>query len=159
MCIVVLRNSLYFSITMENVHVSALYLCIWFFFVSSTKTHYRLHTEKTIQIHGKWWQRRTKTRNGTSVLYFNPFLTHSLFPFRQISSSDLSIEIAMMDFAHILPVIEQERVSQSLEWVDSPLLLCPLPGLQGHGTPFFYSSMPTHASFSHGLHFSLCHDG
>lgn len=32
----------------------------------STKSRYRLHTGKTVQIHGRWWQRRTTSRNRTS---------------------------------------------------------------------------------------------
>lgn len=48
----------------------------------STKSRYRLHTGKTVQIHGRWWQRRTMSRNRTSGV-------SNLFPNSRVIMLDL----------------------------------------------------------------------
>lgn len=64
-----------------------------FLFVPSTKTRYRLWTG-TIQLRGRWWQRKTKTRNGTSGVYYlfpTPKLLYLIY-FWQMGFRWLSIQ-------------------------------------------------------------------
>lgn len=93
----VLRNSLFFSITIENIHFNALHLWVAESSNSSLCLPQRLaigSAQGTIQFHGRWWQRKTKTRNGTSVVY-SPFPTPKLLYliyFWQIGFRWLSIQ-------------------------------------------------------------------
>lgn len=118
---------------------AAIPLCV------STKTH----CGPTIQIHGKWWQRRTKTRSNTSGVY-DPF--HSLellylIYVRQMGFRWFTYPVlqghSRKDF-HILPAIRQGRVYQPQEVLaTSPLFptWSPCLKLRGQGVLFFQPSV------------------
>lgn len=79
----VLRNSMFFSITMENVHFNALHLWVAESSNSSLCLLQRLaigSAQGTIRLRGRQCQRKTKTRNDTSGVY-NLFPTPKLLYF------------------------------------------------------------------------------
>lgn len=141
------RNPLSFSITMENVHFRALHVWVpeWaqqFLFVPSTKTCYRLSTGKTIQIHGRWWQKRTETRDGTSGVY-NPFPTPELLYLiylRQAGfrwSSTQFYRTFRGKEVHTPPITGPGRVYQHALEATSPLFPSGLSCLKLKGAPLF----------------------
>lgn len=141
-----------------------------FLFVPSTKMRYRLSTGKTIQIHGRWWQRTTETSDGTSGVY-NPFPTPELLYliyFRQVGFRWPSTGAFRERFPH--PSHHRTRKNLSVLTIGYFCLiprLAPCLKLKGR-SPFFshqwdqrtVNHHPQHNSSSPPelcLAFSLCH--